>query len=89
MQVDKDLNREDRYRQNMLERRPGAFFNDENDEDDDSDSTENKRVESSAGESLNNFFQVRDKNIEIMKKFGVIKNGSNFGVLFSFSLSEQ
>ena len=34
MQVDKELIREDRYRQNMLERRPGAFFNDENDEDD-------------------------------------------------------
>ena len=53
-----------------------AKINDEeNEEDDDSDSGEGKRVESSVGESLNNFFQVRDKNIEIMKKFGVIKNG--------------
>jgi hypothetical protein len=34
MQVDKELNRDDRYRQNMLERRPGAFFNDEYDDDD-------------------------------------------------------
>ena len=48
---------------------------DENEEDDDSDTGESKRVETSAGESLNNFFQVRDKNIEIMKKFGVIKDG--------------
>jgi hypothetical protein len=34
MQVDQELNREDRYRrQNMMERRPGAFFNDEYDDD--------------------------------------------------------
>lgn len=33
MQVNQQLNQEDRYRQNMLDRRPGAFFNDEYDDD--------------------------------------------------------